>query len=136
MPYDEYGRAVDRKRYRERNLTPWQTIAAAIVLILITIAVAWWFTRKPQSGNQALKTGPKHDSMCVTYTYDGQMIRYYVMTDPDTQRQYIVNDRGGMVLREPYETRDEGMRVIRHDDGTVEYIDTKTDNEKQQVTVE
>ena len=107
MPYDQYGNAVDRKkvkRYRERNLTPWKTVTAAVALVAITIGVLWAMTRKPQSNNEAAKRGPRHDSMCVTYTYNGEAIRYYVMTDPDTQRQYIVNDRGGMVLREKRDT--------------------------------
>ena len=135
MPYDEFGRPVERRRtrYRERTMTPWQTVVAAIVLVTITIVVAWWCTKRPKA-NDTAKRGPTHDSMCVTYTYDGQMIRYYVMTDPDTQRQYIVNDRGGMCLREPYETRDEGMRSIRHDDGTVEYI--SNDSSERQGTSE
>lgn len=105
MPYDQYGRAVDYpKRHRERNLTPWQTIAAAVVLVTITIIVLWSMTRKPQSGNEAAKTGPRHDSMCVSYTYNGEAIRWYVVTDPDTQRQYLFNDRGGVCLREKRDT--------------------------------
>lgn len=140
MPYDQYGRGVDypkkTKRHRELNLTPWQTVVAGIILVTVTIVVAWSMTRKPNSGNQAVKTGPRHDSMCVSYTYNGEAIRWYVVTDPDTQRQYLFNDRGGVCLREPYEERDESMRVIRHDDGTVEYVDTTTDSKKQQVTVE
>jgi hypothetical protein len=40
-----------------------------------------------------------HDSMCATYTYDGEMIRWYVMVDPDYQIQYLVNDRGGCCVR-------------------------------------
>ena len=40
-----------------------------------------------------------HDSMCVTYTYDGEMIRWYVMIDPDYQIQHLVNDRGGCCVR-------------------------------------
>lgn len=41
-----------------------------------------------------------HDSLTINYTYDGEEIRTYVMIDPDTNIQYLVNDRGGMVRRE------------------------------------
>lgn len=40
-----------------------------------------------------------HDSMAVTYTYDGEMIRWYVLIDPDSGVQYVVNDRGGCCPR-------------------------------------
>lgn len=40
-----------------------------------------------------------HDSMCATTTYDGELIRWYVMMDPDYQIQYLVNDRGGCCVR-------------------------------------
>lgn len=40
-----------------------------------------------------------HDSLAPTYTYDGEVIRWYVLTDPDTGVQYLVNDRGGATPR-------------------------------------
>ena len=40
-----------------------------------------------------------HDSMCATTTYDGELIRWYVMVDPDYRIQYLVNDRGGCCPR-------------------------------------
>ena len=42
----------------------------------------------------------RHDSLDVTRTYDGGMIRWYVFVDPDTQIEYLVNDRGGCCRRE------------------------------------
>jgi hypothetical protein len=42
---------------------------------------------------------PTHDSMTYNLTYDGEMIRWYVMKDPDTQIEYLVNDRGGCCPR-------------------------------------
>ena len=107
MPYDDFGRSIDypkRKRYREKNPPPMVAVAVVVLIALVALLVAGFLTKKPKSNNEALKRGPTHDSMCVTYTYDGQAIRYYVMTDPDTQRQYIVNDRGGMCLREKRDT--------------------------------
>lgn len=43
--------------------------------------------------------GPSHDSLGVTWTHDGEAIRWYVFEDPDTGIQYLVNDRGGVVPR-------------------------------------
>lgn len=43
--------------------------------------------------------GPTHDSLGVTWTHDGEAIRWYVFEDPDTGTQYLVNDRGGCVER-------------------------------------
>lgn len=40
-----------------------------------------------------------HDSLAPTYTYDGEVIRWYVLVDPDTDVQYLVNDRGGCCVR-------------------------------------
>lgn len=41
--------------------------------------------------------------MAVTYTYDGEMIRWYVLIDPENGVQYIVNDRGGCCPRVSYD---------------------------------
>ena len=41
----------------------------------------------------------KHDSLAPTYTHDGEVIRWYVLVDPDTSIQYLVNDRGGCCPR-------------------------------------
>lgn len=40
-----------------------------------------------------------HDSLTPTYTYDGEIIRTYVLIDPDTGLQYLVSDRGGICER-------------------------------------
>lgn len=49
---------------------------------------------------EAAESGPTHDSLGVTYTHDGEAIRWYVFADPDTGVQYLVNDRGGCVRRD------------------------------------
>lgn len=41
-----------------------------------------------------------HDSLTAIHTYNGEIIRFYVMVDPDTGRQYLVGDNGSMCLRE------------------------------------
>lgn len=40
-----------------------------------------------------------HDSLTPTITHDGGAIRRYVLVDPDTEVQYLVNDRGGCCPR-------------------------------------
>ena len=40
-----------------------------------------------------------HDSLGPTYLYNGEIIRWYVWTDPDKGIQYLVNDRGGGMPR-------------------------------------
>ena len=40
-----------------------------------------------------------HDSLAPTYTYDGEVIRWYVLVDLDFGIQYLVNDRGGCCVR-------------------------------------
>lgn len=40
-----------------------------------------------------------HDSLAPTYTYDGDIIRTYVFTDPDSGVQYLVTDKGGITPR-------------------------------------
>ena len=40
-----------------------------------------------------------HDSLAPTYTYDGEIIRWYVLQDPDYGIEYLVNDRGGCYPR-------------------------------------
>lgn len=49
---------------------------------------------------EKLSSYKTHDSLTVNYTYNGEAIRTYVMIDPDTNIQYLVNDRGGMVRRD------------------------------------
>lgn len=40
-----------------------------------------------------------HDSMTYARTYNGEIIRVYVVTDPDYGQQYLVTDRGGITPR-------------------------------------
>jgi hypothetical protein len=59
-----------------------------------------------------------HDSMCATTTYDGELIRWYVMVDPDYRIQYLVNDRGGCCVR-----LDSDGNVMGASDGETEEAD-------------
>jgi hypothetical protein len=73
-------------------------VGIAIVATLLAMAIALHVYR--QETKKPVEHRVTHDSMCAVHTYDGETIRFYVMTDPDTQIQYIVNDRGGMCVRE------------------------------------
>lgn len=124
--YDFYGNPINPPKRRGGPASVVWGLVACVTLAVACLVIAFVINRakpKPEAQEQDKPKGPTHDSMCVTYTYDGEAIRYYVMTDPDTQRQYIVNDRGGMCAREPQETHE--SRVERHDDGTVSYKDSE-----------
>lgn len=127
--YDFYGNPISPQRRRGGPASVvWGLVACAMLVVACLIITFVVNRAKPkaetqQQAQQTKPKGPTHDSMTVTYTYDGEAIRYYVMTDPDTQRQYIVNDRGGMCLRQPQKTSE--SMVERHDDGTVSYKDSE-----------
>lgn len=79
--------------------------AAAIICVLLVmfagIAVMAHLVSEAQATDEAAvpEYKPTHDSMTYSLTYDGEMIRRYVMKDPDTQIEYLVNDRGGCCPR-------------------------------------
>lgn len=90
-----------RRRVRRGHLVLGLACASVI------LAVGWWVW-SAYRGSVAMDEAAEpqlpvhkvtHDSMCVTYTYDGETIRWYVMIDPDTSVQYVVNDRGGCTPR-------------------------------------
>lgn len=77
------------------------TIAFCLLMIaLIAFAATWGMTHTlPTEAEQRPVRKITHDSLAPTYTYDGEIIRWYVLTDPDTSVQYLVNDRGGCTPR-------------------------------------
>lgn len=74
--------------------------AAAIICVLLVMFAGIAVMAHLVSGAQATDEAavpeykPTHDSMTYSLTCDGEMIRWYVMKDPDTQIEYLVNDRG------------------------------------------
>lgn len=72
----------------------------AVLILIILGSLAWGVTHQPPTEAE-LRPAAKitHDSLTSSYTYDGEVIRWYVLTDPDTQIQYLVNDRGGCTPR-------------------------------------
>ena len=77
------------------------TIAFCLLMIaLIAFAATWGMTHTlPTEAEQRPVRKITHDSLTPTYTYDGEIIRWYVLIDPDTSVQYLVNDRGGCTPR-------------------------------------
>lgn len=74
-----------------------------LMVLAIGLAVCWGLSRAfPEA--DAVDSEPEthaitHDSLAPTYTFDGEAIRWYVLVDPDTNVQYLVNDRGGCCAR-------------------------------------
>lgn len=99
MPYKEY------KNYNPRNDQDWTDFKGCLIIFILVAAlfIAGFGIYKllsPKQEETDILPYHTHDSMTITYTYNGESIRYYVMVDPDTNIQYIVNDRGGMCRRE------------------------------------
>lgn len=59
----------------------------------------WLGLRDAGTAEKTVARKVTHDSLAPTYTYDGEVIRWYVLVDPDTSVQYLVNDRGGCCPR-------------------------------------
>lgn len=103
MPYDRFGNRVPAPRDRPREAPG--TGACVIVCLAVMAAlvgIAWLGLRDtcPTDGETPkTATVERHDSMAYTRTHDGEVIRVYVVTDPDTQVQYVVSDRGGIAPR-------------------------------------
>ena len=73
-----------------------------VILVLAALALCLMIGQKlgPRSeAEQRPVATITHDSLAPTYTYDGEVIRWYVLIDPDTSVQYLVNDRGGCCPR-------------------------------------
>lgn len=102
--YDRHGRRVPSPRH-DRVPSDGATAAMFVVSVLVIGALAAWAyaERHAQMEPQPATPTPTHDSLTVNWTHDGEAIRWYVMTDPDTGVQYLVNDRGGCCRREDRE---------------------------------
>lgn len=101
--YDASGRRVPAPRHDYVPSNATTVVVALIAVALIMGFAAWAYTSSLEATNDAGVQSERpitHDSMTIVHTYDGEEIRFYVMTDPDTGVQYIVNDHGGMCSRE------------------------------------
>lgn len=86
MPYDLNGDA-----YEEEGYPAWWAILLAVV-ILLGIAIGFESCTKETPK-------PSHDALTGTLMTDGQYIYWYVMVDPDTGIEYLVNNFGGTTPR-------------------------------------
>lgn len=101
--YDRYGKRVPSPRH---DSVPSNGATAGLFLISVLVIgalAAWVYAERTAQAAPEEPPTPTHDSLTVNYTYDGEAIRWYVMTDPDTGVQYLVNDRGGCCRREDRE---------------------------------
>ena len=73
-----------------------------VIIVVAALTISLWIGKKvgPKSVSETRpEVAITHDSLAPTYTYDGEVIRWYVFIDPDTSVQYLVNDRGGCYPR-------------------------------------
>lgn len=73
----------------------------AVIEVKLDALAATWVLPEEEGApelptHQMLTT---HGSLVPIYTYDGEVIRWYVFVDSDTEIQYLVNDRGGCCVR-------------------------------------
>ncbi|MBP3885803.1 MAG: hypothetical protein J6D54_12830 [Olsenella sp.] len=87
------------------------TLLFCVVMVALLVASLWFgLSGAGKHGKAAAVHTVTHDSLAPTYTYDGEVIRWYVLVDPDTSVQYLVNDRGGCCVRLDSYGRPMGVR--------------------------
>lgn len=82
-------------------------IAMACIVVIVLMALCAWLgmaiatAGRAEIAAEAPAAGAAitHDSLAPTYTFDGEIIRWYVLQDPDYGIEYLVNDRGGCYPR-------------------------------------
>ena len=90
----------DIRRGTKRRETDYSgCMVVVVVLLMLSMLGVFFGVLAKQTNDAATKSRQKHDSLTATTTYDGQLIRWYVLIDPDTGMQYLVNDRGGCCPR-------------------------------------
>lgn len=94
--------AVHRPTPREPVRRP-SNLAVALVSIILVGLLGLWAWSETAHARQAEAEAESelpvhkvtHDSLAPTYTYDGGIVRWYVLVDPDYGIEYLINDRGG-----------------------------------------
>ena len=86
-------------RRRDTNYSGFGVVL--VVLLMLAMLGTFCGILAKQTNDAATGKARKqaHDSLTATATYDGQLIRWYVLIDPDTGMQYLVNDCGGCCPR-------------------------------------
>ena len=84
-----------------------RAIAFACIVAIVLMALCAWLGMAIATAGKAeaavempvAEGEVTHESLAPTYTYDGEIIRWYVLRDPDYGIEYLVNDRGGCCPR-------------------------------------
>lgn len=75
---------------QSRDLPPmWLAVLFALLFLAVVAAIQWLSGCDKVADEKPTIT---HDSLAPTYTYDGEVIRWYVFVDPDEHVQYLYND--------------------------------------------
>lgn len=90
--------ATPRTDAKPRELPAPIGIAAAVIFFALVLWLVGHALGNAQTQADAEPT-ITHSSLAPTYTHDGEIIRWYVLVDPDTDVEYLVNDRGGCCPR-------------------------------------
>lgn len=93
-----------RRRQKERPSAAAVVLLVCVLGTILSVILLFSITREtaeplPGEAPAPVEATIKHDSLAPTYTYNGEIIRWYVFTDPDSGVQYLVNDRGGCTPR-------------------------------------
>lgn len=70
--------------------------AFLLFLIIFLVAIIFCFIFPAAQGQASL---PRMEPLTATFTADDDVIKAYVLIDPDTKQQYIVTDHGGITPR-------------------------------------
>jgi len=81
-----------------KDLPPFSIVLLFVIVISVALGTTVHAVRTSRAQADESPT-ITHDSLAPTYTYDGEVIRWYVFVDPDTNVEYLVNDRGGCCPR-------------------------------------
>lgn len=99
--YGEYRPRKHRERPSAAAVVLLVCILGTILSVILLVSITQE-TSEPlpdEAPAPPVEARVKHDSLAPIYTYNGEIIRTYVFTDPDSGVQYLVNDRGGMTPR-------------------------------------
>lgn len=94
MSYGEYRPRRQKERPSAAAVVLLVCLIGAIlsVILLISITQEERTVKAGRSESKQVEAKIKHDSLCATYTYDGEVIRWYVFVDPDYGTQWLYND--------------------------------------------
>ena len=85
MPYNINGEPVDENQ---------GTLFVGVFVFLVVIFGLVLYLSQPKQLESM-----KHDSLTSTLTNDGSYMYWYVLIDPETGVEYLVNSRGGCTPR-------------------------------------